>query len=259
MKTPRFVLLIIAVLLFSCYPKRPAIPGAEVPAAPFVQALEQQRLSFVTLKAIASVEVVRNGLKRAFDTVGIVLDSQRRLRVEAFGPLGQSALALVWDGNNVLVRVPENDRVMTPGQAGIERILGMSIEAAPLCAVLSGTVPPVAQPLEARAFCVKDRSCVVELAEGDGIRRVRMLWAEDGTEVRMRVASQELYRADRLLYRVRYDGVIASSAAFFPRTIVLESPEKNVMVSVGYTDTEINAPLAGDAFSLPDAVATEGK
>ncbi len=255
MKIPRFVVLFAVLFLFSCLPKKPQIPGTEVPAGPLVQALEQQRLSFTGLKALARAEVVRQGRKRSYDPVGIVLDGQRRLRVEIFGPLGQSITALVWDGKDVFLRLPDDDRIVRPGQAGIERVLGMGMEAKELCAVLSGTVTEITRPQDARVYCMQDGRCVLELPEGEVVRRVHVLPALSGPPVTVRIAVQELYRSDNLVYRVRYERGEETSPVPLPRTIIIESPEKKVALTIEYVEADVNVPVAEDAFTLSDKEA----
>jgi hypothetical protein len=251
-KISRFFVLITLLLLFSCLPKKPAIPGTEVPAGPLVLALEQQRKSFISLKAIASVDIFKRGKKRSFETVGIVFDARRRLRVEAFGPLGQSIVALVWDGNDVWLRL-QDDGIKKPGKAGIERILGMSMEAKEFCAILSGTITEIIRPQDARAFCTHDGSCVIESHEDDLVRRVRVLSTSSSPTIR--VASQELYRAETLVYRVSYDQTDTISQGALPRKLVLENPEKQATLSVEYTEADMNVPVSEDTFTLAENAA----
>ena len=255
MKASRLIALIAVLFLFSCLPKKPEIPGTEVPAGPLVQALEQQRRAFTGLKAIASVEVATRGKKRFFDTVGVVLDAQRRLRVEAFGPLGQSLIALVWDGKEVLLRMQDNDRVTRPGQAGIERLLGMSVEAKDLCAILSGTITEITRPLDSRAFCTQNKACVIELPEGDAERRIHVQPSLAGPAPSARIAVQELYRSNTLMYRTRYERMQEVSHILVPRTVVIENPEKRIMITIEYTETDVNVPIGDEAFTLPDGGA----
>lgn len=252
MKARRLIALIAVLFLFSCLPKKTGISGTEVPAGPLVQALEQQRQSFTGLKAIASVEVVRRGKKRFFDTVGIVLDAQRKLRVEAFGPLGQSLIALVWDGNDVFLRMQDDDRIMRPGQAGIERLLGMSVEAKELCAIFSGTITEITRPLDARVFCTPNNACVIELTEGDTVRRIRVLPPSSSPAPAVRIAGQELYRSNTLVYRTRYERMQEVSHVLLPRTIVIENPEKGVSITIEYAEADMNVPVTDDAFTLSD-------
>jgi hypothetical protein len=252
-KPSRFVALIAVVFLFACLPKKPELPGAEVPAGHFIQALEQQRRAFTALKAIASVDVVRRGQKRSFDAVGIVLDAQRRLRVEAFSPLGQSLVALVWDGNDVLLRMQDDERIMRPGQAGIERLLGISVEAKDLCAILSGTITEIARPLDARVFCTQNKACVIEMPEeGDTVRRVRLLPPSPSPSPAVRIDVQELYRSNTLVYRTRYERMQEVSRVLLPRTIVIENPSKGVIITIEYAEADVNVAVDDDMFTLSD-------
>jgi outer membrane lipoprotein-sorting protein len=250
-KARRLIALIVVLFLFSCLPKKTEIPGTEVPAGPLVQALEEQRQSFTWLRAIASVEVVKRGGKRVFDTVGIVLDAQRRFRVEAVGPVGQSLMAIVWDGNNVLLRMQDDDRIVRPGQAGIEKLLGMSVNAKDLCAIFSGTTTEITRPLDARVFCTKNSACVVELPEAETVRRIHVL-PPSSSPVAVRIAAQELYRSNTLVYRVRYERMQEVSHVLLPRIIVIENPEKGVTITIEYAEVDVNMPVADDAFTLSD-------
>ncbi len=250
MKTRLIIVLITVLFLFSCLPKKIELPGTEVPAGPLVQALEQQRQAFTGLKAIASIQVIRRGKKRSFDTVGIVLDGHRRLRVEAFGPLGQSLMALVWDGNDVMLRMQDDDRIMRPGQAGIERLLGMGVEAKDLCAILSGTIKEIARPLDARVFCTQNNACVMELPEGDMVRLIRVLPPSSNPAPEIRIAGQELYRSSTLVYRTRYERMQEVSHVLLPKTIVMENPDNGATITIEYTEADVNVPVSDDAFTL---------
>jgi hypothetical protein len=252
-KPGRFIALIAVVFLFACLPKKPELPGTEVPAGPLVQALEQQRRAFTALKAIAGVDVVTRGKKRSFDTVGIVLDAQRRLRVEAFSPLGQSLVALVWDGNDVLLRMQDDDKIMRPGQAGIERLLGVNVEAKDLCAILSGTITEITRPSDARVFCTQNKACVIELPEGgDTVRRVRLMPPSPSPARAVRIDVQELYRSNTLVYRTRYERMQEVSRVLLPRTIVIENPAKGVIITIEYAEADVNVTVDDDMFMLSD-------
>jgi outer membrane lipoprotein-sorting protein len=250
-KVCRLIALIGVLLLFSCLPKKPGLPGTEVPAGPLVQALEQQRQSFTGLRALANIQVESRGKKRFFDTVGIVLDARSKFRVEVFGPLGQSLIVLVGDGNEMSMRIQEDDRIMRPGQAGIEKLLGMSVEAKDLFAILSGTVTEVTRPLVSRAFCTQNKACVLELPGTDTMQRVSML-PPASSQAAVRIAVHELFRSDTLVYRARYERMQEVSQVLLPRTIVIENPGKGVTITIEYVETDVNMNVNDDAFTLTD-------
>lgn len=216
--------------------------------------LEQRRQSFSGLKAIASVETVRSGRKRAYDTVGITIDGQRRLHMEAYGPLGQSLVMFVWNGTDMAVRL-DDGRVVRPGQAGLERILGLAMDAGELCAVLSGNIPALTPSTSTRAFREPDGSSLIEVTDGDARRLIHVLLSEAGSGQGVRITDSELYRSDKLIYRARYEEMEQVSRYLIPKNLRIENPEKKVSLEVVYSETEVNVPLSEDAFKLPDGEA----
>ncbi|MGC1454623.1 MAG: hypothetical protein WA946_05490 [Nitrospirota bacterium] len=252
MKTVRFAALIIIPFLFSCLPKKPEIPMTEVPAGPVLEALEQRRQSFTGLKAIASVEVVKRGRKRTLENVGVVLDAQRRFRIEAYGPLGQSELVLVWDGREVLERLPGNDRVVRQGAAGLERLLGEGVGVQDLCALLSGNIPAGDQPPDARLFCGRDNECILELSRGDVVRRVKVVFPAGPGRVPSMV-SQELFLSGKLVYQAKFNRTTEIAHYPLPMNIVISNPGNNLLLSLVYSDVEVNIPISDEAFLLNDA------
>jgi hypothetical protein len=252
-KTVRFITLIVVPLLFACSPKKPEIPLFAVPAEPVLQALERHRQAFSGLKAVAGVEVVKGSRKRTLDTVGIVVDGERRLRIEAYGPLGQSLSAIVWDGREILMRRPGEDRVVRPGPKGLERLFGPGLEASELCAMLSGNIPGTGAAAAARLLCGKDGiKCVLELPTNDGIRQVRLSVPPAESSREPRVLSSAFYRAGKLIYEVHFDRYAVISHYALPVQIVIENPDKNLHVTVTYSEAEVNIPLSDEAFTLSD-------
>lgn len=251
MKTSRLVALIVVPLLFSCLPKIPEIPMTEVPAGPLLQALEQRRLAFAGLKAIASIEVVKRGRKRTLENVGIVLDAQRRFRIEAYGPLGQSMLALVWDGREVLARLPGNDQVVRQGPSGLERLLGDGLEVQELSAILSGNIPVSVPPSDARLFCGRNNDCMLELSHGDSVRRVGVQYSFGPGHVPILV-SHELYVSGKPVYQARFERTMEIAHYPLPMSIVIENLANKLLLTVVYNDVEVNVPISDEAFLLSD-------
>jgi len=223
----------------------------EVPAGPLLQMLEKQQQSFSGLKAIASLEVKRGGRKRAFDTVGIVLDAQRRLRVEAFGPLGQSIATLVWNGREFLLRLPDDDGIRKPGPVGIEKLFGITMDGTELSAAITGVIPALDPSSTVRAFCAQDTMCMVEISHGDDMRRVRVLPAPADPTQKGRVLAQELYRSGTLLYQARYHWEKNDHADFMlPKSVTVENPSNNSSLTIEYAETDMNVPVDQELFTL---------
>jgi len=247
------IVFAVLSLLFACLPKQPEIPLlTEVPAGPLVQALEQRRQSFAGLKAVAGLEAVRKGRKRAFDNVGIVLASQDRLRIEAYGPLGQSLLALVWDGREVLLRLPGQDRVVRPGAVGLERLFGVGLEVQELCSALAGNIPSVPESAAVSAACDGGGLCELTILQGDLVRRVQVVNHPSGSGPMLTPVISELYRGRKLVYRARFEQVAETAHFLMPRMVIIENPEKNFSLTVGYAEVDVNVPIDEALFSLPD-------
>lgn len=257
MKTARLAPFIIIPLLFACFPKKPEISLPAVPARPLMQALEQRRQMFSGLKAAAGVESVRSGRKRFYDTVGIVIEDQRRLRVEAYGPLGQSLLTLVWDGADMFLRL-DDGRVLTPGAAGLERMLGVAMGAGELCAVLTGNIPAAAPQEQTRAYREPDGSYMIEQSSGDLLRRLYVLLPDPGADQSVLITASELYRSGKLVYRARYEHPELISRYLIAKTVDIENPDKKVSLTVEYNEMDVNVPLSDDAFKLVDGDAEAG-
>ena len=252
MKISRLIVLGIMLLLSSCLPKKPETPLTPMPAGPLLEVLERHQQSFVSLKGVARLEVTKRGRKRSLDSVGIVIDGNKRLRMEAYGPLGQSLMAFVWDGQDVLLRMPGQEKVTRSGPAGLEKLFGKGLEPSELCTVLSGNIPGTPSPSSALLLCGPDNDCTLELRHNDLIRRVFLNNPSPGSDQEPRVLSQELYKAGKLIYEVTYERTQEISHYRLPLSIVVENPDKNLQLSVHYTDVEVNTPLSEESFMLSD-------
>ena len=250
MRAHPHIALIVILLLGACVPKKPEIPLTEVSVGPLLQILEQRRRSFSGLRAAASVQAVRQGRKRSFESVGIILKGQEKFRIEAYGPLGQSIAALLWKGKNMLFLAAGEHSVIQPNHGGLERILGADLEPAELIAILSGNAPAFSAESEKKAFCGQDGGCSVEVSQGDVLRRVRLLAQGSLTGTDVRIKSYELFRAGRLVYQARFDQFEPILDYLMPRTIIVESLERKSYLSVEYGDVEVNVPIDDGEFSI---------
>jgi len=223
-----------------------------MPSGPLLEALERHRQSFSSLKAMARLEVIRRGRKRALDAVGIVIDGNKRLRMEAYGPLGQSVMAFVWDGRDVFLRMPGEEKVTRSGPAGLEKLFGKGIEPSELCTVLAGNIPGTTSPYSALLQCGQENNCTLELRRDDVLRRIFLKNYSTDSSQDPRVLSQELYRAGKLVYEVRYERTQEIAHYRLPLNIVLENPDKNLQLTIHYTDAEVNTPLSEESFILTD-------
>jgi len=254
-KAYRPLLFVLLSLLFACLPKQPEIPLTEVPAGPLLQALELRRQSFAGLKATAGVEAVRKGRKRAFDNVGIVLASQDRLRMEAYGPLGQSLLALVWNGREVLLRLPGQDRVVRPGAFGLEQLFGAGLDVQELCSALSGNIPPVPTSATVSAACSRGDLCELTIRQGNLRRRVQVASLPSASGPRLTPVVSELYRSGKLVYRARFEEASETAHYLMPKAVIIENTDKNFSLTISYAEVDVNVPVDEALFSLSDEEA----
>jgi len=239
-------------LLFACYQKKPEITLTAVPPTPLLQALERQRHAFVGLKAVASATLIKNGRRRTLDDVGVVVDDQRRFRIEAYGPLGQSIMAVVWDGQDILLRLPEKNTVEHTGPAGLEQLMGQGLEPSELCAILSGNIPDSGMAASPVLLCGETGDCILKLNSGSVLRTFRVSYPLDKTAGEPRIRSYELSRSGSVLFKARFDHVEEISHYPLPTEITIESPGKNLQLILNYRESNVNAPIDDEAFSLTD-------
>lgn len=246
MKNLRYVSLVLIPLLFACAPVKPEVPRFEVPAAPILQALELHRQSFRSLKAIASVRAMRRGRRYALDSVGIVIKSREKLRIEAYTPLGHPLIELVWAGNDVFIRQDDKVSRRKPGE-GLKRYFGADLEPSELCAVLTGNIPELPNPADSRAFCGED-GCILELGRGNSRWKVWVERYAAGADIRL--ASLELYRAGSAVFRARFEEIESVSDYLLPKKVSIEGSDGKTGLTVHYEDVEVNTPVGDGAFVL---------
>jgi len=238
-------------LLFSCASSRPEIPMTEVPAAPLVQELDRRRAAFTGLKAAAIVQTERKGRKRVYESVAFLQQGQAKFRIEGYGPLGEPLFNAIWEGKDLMLRMPGDAEFVRTGPWAFERLIGFALAPSELAAVLSGNVPPVRSGEEARARCSEDNRCVVEFLSNDDARwRVYIVPAAP-----FRIESGERYRGGDLLYTARFDAQESIGGYLFPKRIKVENAGRNGALTIEYQDMEVNVPVEDSAFFLNGAGA----
>jgi hypothetical protein len=247
-KSSRLILLVIVPFLFSCAARMPEIPMQEVPAEPLMQALERRMRSFATLKSEATLEVIRKERRRFFDNAGVVVKGRDRFRIEAYGPLGQSVAALVWNGRDVLLDLEGTLRVL-PGGAGLERLLGNDVDPADLADILAGNVPGMVRTTSAKLRCAASGACLLDLRGKDTTVRVHPAAGAEPADAPVR--SCEVFRKGSLLYQVRYEAAREVAGYLLPTRIIVENPDKQVSLTIQYAEPEVNVPVDESDFQLP--------
>jgi outer membrane lipoprotein-sorting protein len=256
-KVSRFFVLVALSFLFACSPLKPEIFTIPVPAGPLIHELEQHRQSFSSLKGLAHVEIKKQGQKRTFDIVAIVVDDQHRFRIEAYDPLGQSLMAVVWNGMDVLALLPDEDKVVRTESVGLQNLLGQGLEPSELCAVLSGNIPTLEETaITASQRCSPEGACILEIRDNrnnDVVRRIKVAnGGSEHTAQNLQILTYELYRSNKLLFRTRFGRVEKILHYLLPMQIEIDNPDKNLVLTVVYNDVELNSPVNDEVFTLTD-------
>lgn len=246
MKIARLASVIVIPLLFSCAPKKIEIPLTEVPPGPLVQALEQRSRSFRTLRALAGISMMRKNRKRSFDSVAVLVSGQERFKLEAYGPLGQSLVTVLWQGKDVFIDMNGEQRV---AGSSLDRVLGADVDPADLCSILTGNIPGILDSPAARMRCAPNNSCILELVHGD--RLVKVYPAIGWEPGPSSLPSFEVYEDRKLIYRVRYASFEPVAGYDLPKRIIVESPGRQMSFSVEYAEADVNVPLGRDLFIMP--------
>jgi outer membrane lipoprotein-sorting protein len=236
------------LLLPACVPHPPKLPYDTVPAAPLVRSLEEHRARVASLKALARVETENRGKRRAYESVAVVQRDFERLRVEGYGPLGQTLFTLLWDGTAMVLLPSDGSGMRTIGPEGLARVVGVSLEPGDLCALLVGTAPRVPAAAGAAAGCSTDGRCAVDIPEGDARWRVHMALRPveaGGPEIE----AIERYRGGTLIFLARYEDREQRGSASLPKRVVVHDPSKRVTLTIEYLDAEINVEVADGMFT----------
>jgi hypothetical protein len=250
-KIARFIPLVIIPLLFACFPKKPEIPMVEVPSGPLMEALEQHSRAFSSMKAIAGVRVVRKDRRRSFESVGILINGRNQFRMEAYGPLGQTLVTLLWNGNDLFLEMGGQRRTMQPGSSGLERVLGADVDPGDLSSIFSGNIPGILSGPSAALLCTDNNSCILELRRENTLVKV---YPDRGWGPALsRIPPYQVYRDGKLVYAVKFDSHEEVSGYLLPKRVIVENPEKRISLIVEYEETEVNVPVDDQLFHIPES------
>ena len=240
------LLFIAALFLSACAPRIPEIPLTDVPAAPLTSGIDLRSRAVAGLKAAGRVTTERKARRRVYESVAVLVKGPDKLRIEGFGPMGEPVFALVANGPDLALRLPGEAELVRTGPWAFERLLGFSLAASELAALLMGNAPPVAGFDAARAGCSASGQCVVEYRKDDALWKVRVVPSEP-----FEVLSCERYRGGDLLYRARFADHETAGGHRFPRKVTVESGDRKASLTVEYQDWELNAPVEDAFFVLP--------
>lgn len=244
----RFVALCcaLAAVLPACAARVPVIPYPSADPAPLAQAIEEQRQRFTSLRSLARIETEQKGRRRVYESVAIVQRKFERLRVEGYGPLGQTLFTILLNGTDLTVLQPDGSGPRTLKGSDLRYVIGVALEPADLCAVLAGGAPRFSPGGAIAAGCSSDGRCAVDVPEGDGRWRVHVRRA--GPDGRIAVDAVERYDGAKLLFLIRYEDRIEAGGYALPRRVVVQDPGREASMTVEYLDAEVGGTLADDLF-----------
>ena len=242
----------LAACLSACIPRPPEIPYAIAPAGPLVGALEEHRQRFGSLKALARIETEHREKRRVYESVAIVQRGFDRLRVEGYGPLGQTLFTVLWDGATIMLLPADGSGARTLGQGGLERIVGVNLAPQDLCAVLVGGAPRVPDAVGTTAGCSTDGRCIVDLPRGEERWRVHVRRGASVTGNALEIDAIERYHGGTLVFLVRYEGREGPRTGEYAlsKRVIVQDPAKRASLTVEYLDAQING-LIDDGMFLP--------
>jgi len=246
----RLLGIVLLLILPACHVAPPEVLLPEVPAGPLLETIAERRASFIGMKALARVTIERRGRTRVYESVAVLQQGFRKLKVEAYGPLGEPLVALLWDGTVVLLRKPGETEPVSVGQFGLEQVLGISIRPADLCALLTGNAPELPEGGRVRAGCGAEGFCDLDLRFEDSVWRVpvRPSGFDDGAV--LVVAGADLYRKSRLALRSTFEPQGWSPASGVPKRVIVDDPERKVHIVVEYVEAEAGIPVEDGVFTL---------
>ena len=194
------------------------------------------------------METERKGKRRSYESVAVVMDGRGRLRVEGFGPLGESLFALIGDGQTILLRPPQETEFLSVGQAGLERALGVAISLGDLCAALGGNVLLPQSEAGVQAGCESGGHCIIQFPGDGGIRRIYVSRPSgEGADVAI-ADGEDRYDGGTIVYRGRFEDRTAISGYSFPQQVTLENPDRALRLMVRYEEVEVNMPVEEGLF-----------
>jgi len=245
----RIITVAVLFLLVACAPPKAEIPLNEIPAGPLLQALDEHRQSFRSLKGLASIEIKKWGMTRTIENAGIIIDRQNRLRLDAYGPLGNVLMAMIWDGGKPSFFSPEDETLKKQGTAALDQLFGDGLDMRELCALLSGTVPASFQTGTAIQWCGHNNECLLQIQGKDTVRKITVIYPASHEAKEPGIISEEFYRNGGPLYKARFHHRKTVSP-FIPMIIKIERPSQNVSITISYQEVDVNIPINKEDFLL---------
>ena len=217
---------------------------------PLMAVLAQRRGRLATLKARARF-TLRTPEQDISADHAVVLRAGRALRLETLSPLGQPTGILVATGDRIRWVEPLSGRYWDGPMSSeaIGRVTGLPLDLEEMVAILTGTLPPVADPSDVR------------LEHEPGGKAYRLLIEEGpmaGRQVAV-VARRDLTVRSRIRYdargrevlRVTNDRFRVIGGYPFPWREEVTLPHRTLSLTVDYQWVRLNQDVSDELFELP--------
>lgn len=219
-------------------------PGA------LLDALTQRRGRLATLKARARF-TLRTPEQDISADHAVVMRAGRALRLETLSPLGQPTGILVATGDRVRWVEPLSSRYWDGPISSeiIGRLTGVPLDLEEMVAILSGALPPVADPGDVRLEHEPGADVYrLHIREGALVDRQVVVVARRDLTVR----SRNRYDAGgREVLRVKNDRFRAIEGYPFPLREEVALPHRALSLTVEYQWVRLNQGVSDELFELP--------
>lgn len=207
-----------------------------------LQTLKDREAKVTSLKAMLDLTVWYGGKRIYLQEVAVVV-RPNLVRLETIGWGGLTTLVVATDGSRLAAHAPLDNTFLEgrPTPDNVAAVAGIRVAPEHLVRLLLG-LPPLPILVDKAAIYRPDDDPAYLLRERHSPFTQRLwLSGDDLTLLR-----GELYDWKSLLLRFRY-----SPEGYGLYSLLLEEPERRVVVEVSYRSYDLNPELPGELFQLP--------
>lgn len=207
--------------------------------------LREQEEKIHSVSGLALARLKSPEQKVSFKQVTIV-QAPNKLRLEALAPLGTTELAVISDGNKVLLKFPEKDVLYNQFEAFNFSVfypnIPVPININHLSAFLLGQIPPSLYD-DDYTVDIDEQGKVIILTSKSSENR---LWI-DFDYFRIKKASFIFENSEKIT--VHYDEFKPLESVYFPREIELDMQRYSIYIKYDY-DVDINTNIRQSLFNI---------